>query len=677
MALTHAERNRLYRQRHPDRIREQNRRTKERAHGAEWLEPRFLAIRGIAEAGSVAGDEDRILTVAQFDVHAGANHPVPLPRTEDFIRQLMALRLEVRDSKPAGTVTRWVMYDADATWSLWLRDLPREDLVRLHACEKVQYLFAGGVSSVMSKPDKGARNIVTSRQVTLRWLRHRRLSITEMVRGRAYPMVIEDIGSWWQFKPLDQVLETESCASVAELAASLDRRLRAVGVPVRSYFGPGPAAESMLRRFHARDETSLSVPMVCDPASRTNDTSTNPVRVRSDQPVGTCQTDGSASYALDTTIPAQANFGGRIQLLQVGKFPRLYAYDLNSAYCWALSLAPSIKGWEWLRQPWRFAAGGTLHPFGVYRVRWAIPPSSYTGNHGICPFPQRIGDGIRWLSSGEGWFHACEIQAVLDNRETLAHVRKGGGANLSGSGLRESVHVRPSEPFIEVVEGYEPSAASISSPAFPWGRLAYELRRQESLLKVPLAALYGKLAETGGKFYSPYHAGWITARVRAEMLRAACLNAPAVVEIATDCLRSTEPLPLAAGDGLGEWKVSRETNCIMLQPGVSTSDQKRRQRGLEGDYIPWDEVGRQIGRRNQIDVTAHVPTFIGIGEAIHFDRWEDFGKTITIDYPLRVDPGLADPRGETFGSFRPDPAGPVSGVKRGLPWAREDVEAWL
>lgn len=665
-SLTPAERQRAYRKRHPGRIKEQKRRERESQHGDKWLEPRFQSLQDFGQL-----------------VHS----------TAQTLHDLMELRIADRRDHPAGTITRWVMYDADSIWSRWLRDLPRADLIRLHEGEKVAFrwlsvdrpaLSTESITGVRSPRVARETDRAYSRQVSLRWLRHKSFTITEIYRGKDFPMVIDDLGSWWQFKSLPEVLAAAGVADLASLAESLDARLKAVGVPVRRYFGPGPAADSMLRRFHARD-VLVSPSLPCTPPE------------------------------------TAAIYGGRIQLFQVGKFRRLYAYDLRSAYCWALSQAPSIKGFEWSRvtfapfqdghhfdlrndfvrlnvmcrdsigdpvteahrepvgkpSPNHVGIAAPLNPYGVYHVRWSLPnPVATSWGHGIAPLPQRIGDEIKWCYTGEGWFHSCEIAAVLESWH-IANSDNAGGVNRVHGQFEDAAARINTAPRFEVLEGYEPSDTSTPKPAFPWAPLAYELRLRESLLKVPLAALWGKIAHKDGHFYSPFYAGWVTARVRAEMLRAAMLHPGAIVEIATDCIRSTAPLALRDGSGLGEWAASIETNCIHLQPGISTCDQKRRSRGVEGDYIPWDAIASQIGRRNQIDVVADVPTFIGVGEAIQFDRWGDFCTTQTLSYPLRVDCGLADPRGETPGSYQPDPLGPVAGVRRGLPWAREDVLEWL
>jgi hypothetical protein len=264
------------------------------------------------------------------------------------------------------------------------------------------------------------------------------------------------------------------------------------------------------------------------------------------------------------------------------------------------------------------------------------------------------------MASGEGWFHGCELQAALD-----------------------SWRQDRSRGSFEVLEGWIPDVPRETLPEGQIGLSAaisklYARSGSEPWVKPVLRAIYGKLAQKGGRWHDPYLSGLITARIRATILRAAMQHPAEIVEIATDCIRSTAPLDLPVGPELGQWKEVRETNLILVGPGFSMSDQRRRSRGIMADYVPWDEIKRQISRRNQLDVVARVPHFVGIGECVASGDWRHFLQWDEEEIHCRIDPGLADPSGRTLGRMRPDPSGwEAGGVRRMVPYRLSDISTTI
>jgi hypothetical protein len=103
-------------------------------------------------------------------------------------------------------------------------------------------------------------------------------------------------------------------------------------------------------------------------------------------------------------------------------------------------------------------------------------------------------------------------------------------------------------------------------------------------LKLGLAALSGKKAQRSGR--APYHddvaARLITATLRARVVEAVAHDPAAVVMVATDAIYTTRPLPLDAGEGLGQWKPTIWPDLFIAQPGIYWSPTKLAQAAEAG-----------------------------------------------------------------------------------------------
>jgi hypothetical protein len=64
------------------------------------------------------------------------------------------------------------------------------------------------------------------------------------------------------------------------------------------------------------------------------------------------------------------------------------------------------------------------------------------------------------------------------------------------------------------------------------------------------------------------HAGLITSITRAKLLDALAYNPSAIVMLATDGVYSSEKLPLALGEDLGQWEFKEHSDIFIIQPGV-------------------------------------------------------------------------------------------------------------
>ena len=131
-------------------------------------------------------------------------------------------------------------------------------------------------------------------------------------------------------------------------------------------------------------------------------------------------------------------------------------------------------------------------------------------------------------------------------------------------------------------------------------RLADDQDKAADLLKLGLAAVWGKLAQQTGWKADPleiprwHHlasAGLVTSHVRAQLMAAAWPWPDKIIAVETDSLITTEPLPnVEIGDELGQWSYRRYENLTYLGSGLSWAD--------DSSGVEWSRTAGipQIGR---------------------------------------------------------------------------------
>lgn len=311
----------------------------------------------------------------------------------------------------------------------------------------------------------------------------------------------------------------------------------------------------------------------------------------------------------------RAYFGGRVQLVRVGRFNEVYSYDICSAYPWAASVLPSLKDSVWVKVD-RYDP----EVWGLWHVKWNIKFSSDLDSlHMIFPFPFRSDKGrIRWSEKGEGWYWTPEVKTALKYFPDMVEILEGDVLKLAHPDIR---------PFQYHKELYEKRKTMKKKATYDIG---------EKVIKLGMNATYGKLAqganEWGGeinipKFQSYIYAGMITALVRAKMLDAAMRNPHNVIGFATDCIFSRVDLQLPFSDDLGGWEVEKGFNGLFIQPGVYKVEHEGRpttyhNRGFLSSEFDWDLIERgwdDYMEYGNLDVEPfHFPSrrFVTLGAAL-------------------------------------------------------------
>lgn len=235
----------------------------------------------------------------------------------------------------------------------------------------------------------------------------------------------------------------------------------------------------------------------------------------------------------------QAFFAGRAEQLKIGTISDVHTYDINSAYGFAASLLPVM-----LRKPHYESRYNPDAPFSFWHCEFDF--SNTDTEIGFLPFRER--GAVFFPLKGRGYYWQPELRYILKHYPESVKIDHG--------------YVVP----------YERASFAEKIPEF------YELRRRlrregnpiEKILKLALASMYGKFCQHNGRgsFYNLFYAGFITSVTRRMLLDAAHGQHDKIICFLTDCIHSTEPLKLAVGDGLGDWKPERYHRVRYLDSGI-------------------------------------------------------------------------------------------------------------
>lgn len=335
----------------------------------------------------------------------------------------------------------------------------------------------------------------------------------------------------------------EECVSLVALMDKLADRLNAVGLHLTSWHGAGAVANAVLAKHRAQDYLPKS----------------------------------------EAEIIRHAYFGGRIQCLQLGNFPETFSYDLRSAYPWAMANLPRFLDIEPIPKK-------TLRDHDIARISWKTTAP-------ITPFPWRQADGgIQFHSEGEGYYHACEIQAAQEH-----------GVECDVKEVWRIPYNDEDKPFSWIQDYY--AYRAVLREMGDYAHIA---------VKLALNSLYGKTAQKFGfrgkapRYRSYMIAGSITAHCRAALYKAAMQNPDAIIMFATDGIASEVPLDLPLGTELGEWERTDWDSLDVYQSGFYRFGKKDqyavKTRSIHPQWVDWDYCRTQ---------------------------WEDFGTAATLCFNPR------------------------------------------
>lgn len=285
----------------------------------------------------------------------------------------------------------------------------------------------------------------------------------------------------------------------------------------------------------------------------------------------------------------RAFFGGRVELFKIGHSSPIYVYDLNSAY-------PSAMRELWVGGRWRKLREGESKFRGsttVIDAEWDLTGTGVT----VGPLPWRDKDGgVNFPAIGRGWYWNNEVFAAASYH--------ADNITLHGAYGLMDAEIGPLGPIVERLYALRQQFKAQGDP-------------RELGVKAALVALYGKLCQHHGdaKWRNLAMAGWVTASVRATMLRAMMQAPDKIVACLTDSIHSTVPLTLDIGPGLGQWTERKVESgdyllhSIYRHQGGSIERGDERTGGLQVSGLPWETVLHQIEQNGRAEVYAGM--FVG------------------------------------------------------------------
>lgn len=379
------------------------------------------------------------------------------------------------------------------------------------------------------------------------------------------------------------------------LMDELRDRLYTAGMPVREWYGPGAIASGLMNQWGIKKTL---------------------VDLYDKQP----EVAEASRYAYA---------GGRFELIRPGHSNgRVFQYDINSAYPWAIAQLPNLARGRWVHYnnvSWKLVE---QNEFAVVKCHVEYNPRLDDGYAESIAYPlwRRHKDGtISYPSNvAYGWYWTPELIAA---RDYLANCVD---------------YCKPQITFEEawVFEPFDNDKPFSSIPTLYRNRQKLKAMGNGAHvgIKLGLNSLYGKLAQqvgwAEGRALPPYHnlalAGWVTAMCRSKLLSAMALEPQAIIATETDAVFSTMALDLPVSNELGEWDATEYDDMWYFASGFRfgiKDDEvlKPATRGIPVKDINLEAILDQLKcETSRIEVMHE--QFISIRWAMAMNRVEEAGQ---------------------------------------------------
>jgi hypothetical protein len=332
---------------------------------------------------------------------------------------------------------------------------------------------------------------------------------------------------------------------LSRLMTTLNQGFVADGIKLRTdqWYGPGQAAQAWLRNIGC--------------------------------PTGEQVREVVPEWAVEAA--RMSYYGGWFETFVNGVIPDVsYAYDINSAYPYAIAKLPCLLHGKWTH--------GTGTPEKLAKRNYRLINAHFTGRNAyIGTMPHRdLDGGISRPHHTAGWHWQHEIDAAKAAR------------NISKVEVTEWVEYEPCgcpPPIAAIEELYQGRLrVDKNSPSGKSKKLVYN-------------SAYGKMAQSIGmpRFSNSIYASLITSHCRTMILRAIATHpqkSAAVAMIATDGIVFLTPHPKldVHPTRLGAWDYTEHHNLSILMPGLYWDDTSResirgggnltlKSRGVSGKYL--------------------------------------------------------------------------------------------
>lgn len=266
--------------------------------------------------------------------------------------------------------------------------------------------------------------------------------------------------------------------------------------------------------------------------------------------------------------------GGRFEVMKKGFFPKVYDYDLISAYPATIANLINIKQGEWKKV-------GELHPKAYYGVYECYVFSHYPNL--IPPLGIKVMNTTMFPNGELGILYLTkqEIEYIWNEHPELAAVKVFSGWEFTPKKLIY--------PFKDIISKlvYKKQEA----------KEKYGTESMEYIIpKKTGNSFYGKQLNVNegviGKFWNIIYGSLITADTRLKVLDLAIQAKEHLISIETDGVFTDKKLNVTLGKELGDWELTSAENQIIISNGVFTNSVKKRTRGFPRNRTNLEEIIR-------------------------------------------------------------------------------------
>lgn len=366
---------------------------------------------------------------------------------------------------------------------------------------------------------------------------------------------------------------------------------------------------------------------------------------------------------------ASAFYGGRIEAAGLGVIEgKLYDYDINSAYPFAISNLP-----KWSPESLIKVMGlDERKRMGMYLVRWNISDRA-----NFYPFPFRAQNGnVFYPPSGVGWYMSPEVHAAKEIFGEQIEIFDGfliegtDGTGPGEGGLPDYKKCTTAKKMLEI------AAIRLKAKA--------EKQTSEKALKLIMNSCYGKLIQQVGaaKYLNLFCASWITSTCRALIFKAIGKDTKNnVISIMTDGILLNKTLPVKLGKNLGEFEILNCKKVIQFMPGIyklfpEHGPPVERFRGMSKKFNAEKSLPALFGEGEKIKITLRI--FVTRSLALHqknrfeglrykfveLEKWEEF----SLKAKREDESGNFKIKSGTFEFFPPKTGGLITTIFNSKPY---------
>lgn len=300
-------------------------------------------------------------------------------------------------------------------------------------------------------------------------------------------------------------------------------------------------------------------------------------------------------------------FGGHFEIYSRGKHEKIFHYDINSAYPYAMVQMPDFLNGTWIEIKSFKDYLKYKKNVGFYKIHTIVKETR------IAPFLFRDAENLIRCPSGEFITHvtSMELEVALDHYDVEIKFIQGycfiptKNQNKSFGKLVESMYQT---------------------------RLEQKDPLQKTVYKYLINSLYGKFAQSRPKprgLFSPICCSYITGFCRAQLLDAIKDNKEDIIMLATDGIFSKKPLDVDTSGKkiLGHWESEYHPLFYLVMAGIYSYNTK--------ENPVMESKSRGFGLTTYNPETGKKDKFDFLDASIHFENGEFIFKILTLR-PLSI-----------------------------------------